>query len=287
MFFNLMQSKSSKPVAMVFGASRGIGRSIALALCVDYNVVVLAKSSGVSNLPGTVETVLQEIQDLGGSGKAVKCDVRSSSDIQSAINSTIGEFGRIDAVVYNAGAIKWDPVGKTSLKQYELMHQVNVRGFYCVVQHVLPLFEAQGSGKFLVVSPPIYSRFFKGKTPYAMTKVALTVLALGLATELPKGISISALWPAKAIKTYVTDRLNIPDKLLRRPEIFSDCVVCILKCPSEEVNGRALLDEDFLRSLGHQDFEKYRCDPTSEPPRMMPANFPDLRVSEEFITAKL
>lgn len=181
---------NTKPVAMVFGASRGIGKSIAVTLSRRYHIIVLSKSSGSSKLPGTIEEVLADIIAIGNTGECIKCDVRSSESISNAVNHTFKKYGRIDAVICNAGAIYWADVKDTTLDRYDLMHSVNDRGLYAVIQSVLPIYNAQKTGKFVVVSPPIYSRFFRGKTAYAMTKVAMSVLAMGLAMDFKKSQSI-------------------------------------------------------------------------------------------------
>ena len=266
-------------IALVFGGSRGIGAKICETLSKDYTVVVLAKTSlsdPQSKLPGTIEEVAAKC-----GGMAIKCNVAIDSDIKNAVDLILKTFSKIDVVVYNAGAILWEPVLKTPLKRYDLMHNVNQRGLYAVIQNILPVFTHQDSGRFVVVAPPIYSRFFQGKTPYAMTKIAMSVLCVGLSTELPPSIAITCLWPATGIKSFVTTVKGIPDEVLRKPDIFADCIVEILKSDVMLVNGKCLIDEDFLRSRGFTEFAKYRCYPEKEPPRMMPVKFPDLTVQEE------
>lgn len=262
---------------MVFGGSRGIGAQICQTLSLEYFVIVLAKTTELDpKLPGNIDQVAKECH-----GFAIKCDVTNDSNIEDAINLVVNKFGRIDAVVYNAGSIFWDSILKTPMKRYDLMHRVNARGFYKVVQVLLPIFNQQQFGRIVSVSPPIYSRFFKGKTAYSMTKIAMSVLAIGMSTELFNNQAITCLWPATGIKSYVTQVKGIKDELLRKPEIFSDCCLEIFKSDSKLVNGRCLIDEDFLREVGRTDFRKYRCDLQREPPRMMPKKFPDLMVDEE------
>ncbi|KAI8898265.1 CG5590-like protein [Globomyces pollinis-pini] len=275
--------KSSKPVAMVFGASRGIGAQIAITLSKQYHVILLSKSTinQPSKLPGTIEDVLQRLMEENGTGECIHCDVRKESTINHAIDQVVSKYGRIDAIIYNPGAIDWSKVKSTTVKKFDLMHEVNDRGLYLTVHHALPIFDEQKFGRFIVVSPPIYSRFFRGKTPYAMTKIAMSVLAVGLSMELGENQSISCLWPATAIKSQVTDNFKMDDKLLRDPSIFADACLEILNQPIEVVNGKCLIDEDFLKSTGVTNFEKYRCNPLVEPPRMLPKKFPSLLVEEQ------
>ncbi|WAR12861.1 HSDL2-like protein [Mya arenaria] len=256
--------------ALVLGASRGIGRQIAITLSRNgYSVIVASKTvESTDKLPGSIHSVVKEIEQDGGVAFPVQCDCRSEGDIQNAVRVAIERFGRIDAAVYNAGAILWKPVLQTSLKRFDLMIDVNVRGAYCLVQEAVPRMLEQKHGRLVLVAPPIYNRFFKGKTPYSVSKVGMTILAKGLAHEIhATGVSISTLWPATVIRAHVTDVMNVPASHMRTPDIFADAVCRI----------------DYLRSEGVTSFTKYRCDPDVEPPRMMPEVFPDLSVREEHV----
>lgn len=169
------------------------------------------------------------------------------------------------------------------------MQQVNVEGLYGTIQAVLPQFEKQGwKGRIVVVSPPIYSRFFRGKTAYAMGKVGMSVLTKGLAMdwerEGKKDIAITSIWPAAAIQSAATQNVegdNLQD--LRKPTIFSDAILEVLRSDPLDVNGCLELDEDFLRKKGYrdEDFEKYSLVPGAKPRRIMPKELPDLRVAEQ------
>lgn len=104
-------------------------------------------------------------------------------------------------IIYNSGAIWWAPIEKTPMKRFQLMQQVNAEGLYGVVQAALPHFKNNGwTGRIVVVSPPIYSRFFRGKTAYAIGKVGMSVLTKGLAMdwvrEGKRDMAITSIWPA-------------------------------------------------------------------------------------------
>lgn len=117
----------------------------------------------------TISTVAREILESGGTATAIPVDTRDFSSIQNLIQQTISTHGRLDVLIYNSGAIWWASVEKTPMKRFQLMQRVNVEGLYGAVQAALPHFEKQGwRGRIIVVSPPIYSRFFRGKTAYAM-----------------------------------------------------------------------------------------------------------------------
>lgn len=220
---------SAKQVALVVGASRGIGRQVALDLAKNgYNgksgkrkdwqklkgsiVVVAAKTtsnpSDLASFPpdpnsasSTINTVEREIQQAGGDATAIEVDTRSSANVQTLIDQTVKQYGGLDVLIYNSGAIWWASVENTPMKRFQLMQKVNPEGLYGTIQAALPHFEANGwKGRIIVVSPPIYSRFFRGKTAYAMGKVGMSVLTKGLAMDFEregkKEMAITSIWPA-------------------------------------------------------------------------------------------
>ncbi|KAK1250019.1 hypothetical protein MKX08_010022 [Trichoderma sp. CBMAI-0020] len=318
---------SQTPVALVVGASRGIGRQVAIDLAKNgYAVVVAAKSiTDPSKLTdkapnpktsaSTVTTVAREITSAGGDATPIQVDVRSEESVNALVAQTIAvsstsdshshlyekalpkthslvqKYGRLDVLVYNSGAIWWASVAKTPLKRFQLMQRVNPEGLYAVVQAALPhLRRSDNGGRIVVVSPPIYSRFFRGKTAYAMGKVGMSVLTKGLAIDFEreglKDMAITSIWPAVAIESAATEQFTKknPDeeKDLRKPTIFSDAILAILRSPAAKVNGELVLDEDFLREhCGVTDFSKYSVVPGSSPRRIMPAKLPDLTVAEQ------
>lgn len=174
------------------------------------------------------------------------------------------------------------------MKRFQLMQRVNVEGLYGTIQAALPQFKKQGwKGRIIVVSPPIYSRFFRGKTAYAMGKVGMSVLTKGLAMDFErdgkKDMAITSIWPAVAIQSAATERAEREEggRDLRKPSIYSDAILAMLKSRTEEVNGCLELDEDFLRKKGVTDFDRYSVVEGARPRRIMPAEFPDLRVREQ------
>ncbi|KAF5661544.1 oxidoreductase [Fusarium heterosporum] len=292
---------SKKHVALVVGASRGIGRQVAVDLARNgYAVVVAAKTiSDPSSLSepfppnpnssaSTITTVAREIIAAGGDAAAIQVDVRYPESIDALISQTISTYGRLDVLVYNSGAIFWAPVSSTPVKRFQLMQRVNPEGLYATVQAALP--HLPSTGRIVVVSPPIYSRFFRGKTAYAMGKVGMSVLTKGLAMDFERegktGMSITSIWPAVAIESAATEQFTRknPEEAndLRKATIFSDAILAILQAPPAVVNGELLLDEDFLRDYaGVTDFAKYNVIPGTTPRRIMPQTLPDLTVAEQ------
>ncbi|KAJ5210183.1 hypothetical protein N7491_009990 [Penicillium cf. griseofulvum] len=293
----------TQQVALIIGASRGIGRQVAIDLAKNgYAVMLSAKTtsdaSTVSPFPpdpnssqSTINTVEREIREAGGHAATVAVDVRDAAQIQHAFEETVRVFGKLDVLVYNSGAIWWSAVEDTPLKRFKLMQQVNPEGLYATVQAALPLFEKGGwKGRIVVVSPPIYSRFFRGKTAYAMGKVGMSVLVKGLAMDFVRQgrneMAVTSIWPAASIESAATEHNKGSDtsykKDLRKPTIFSDAVLAMLRAPHQIVNGLLDTDEDFLREkCGVSDFSKYSVIRGSTPRRIMPAKFPVLEVAEQ------
>jgi NAD(P)-dependent dehydrogenase (short-subunit alcohol dehydrogenase family) len=296
----------SPKVVIVIGASRGIGRQIAITLSQTSTVIVAAKSSSPESPPSktpfppdpnspssTIDTVVREITQAGGTAHPHPVDVRSPASIKSLIQNTLSKHSHIDAVIYNPGSIFWASVEETSLKRYQLMHEVNTQGLYCVVQEILPHFYGQGHGTLVVVSPPIYSRFPRGKTAYAMTKFAMTTLTMGLHHDFKRQNSksgfegvVCSIWPATGIVSAATEITRPGSSVeLRKPSIFADAILAILEVPRREwgrVSGKTWLDEDYLRELkGMSDFSGYAVKQGVEVRRIMPRRLPILEVEEE------
>src|SRR5262245_6044254 len=125
-------SPSQGRVAIVTGASRGIGRAIALGLAkAGWAVVVAAKSTASTDkLPGSIHSVAAEVEALGAAALAVQTDVRDEAQIDSMVRATLDRFGRIDLLVNNAGALHWRPVQETPPKRFDLVMDVNVRAAF-------------------------------------------------------------------------------------------------------------------------------------------------------------
>ncbi|KAE8440943.1 hypothetical protein EG329_006182 [Mollisiaceae sp. DMI_Dod_QoI] len=297
-----MAAKNQK-VALVVGASRGIGRQVAIDLAKNgYTVVVSAKSTSdayatkpfppdPNSQQSTISTVEREIREAGGQATAIAVDTRDYDSVQRLVNETVKIYGHLDVLVYNSGAIWWASVENTPMKRFQLMQRINPEGLYGTIQASLPHFKQNGwKGRVIVVCPPIYSRFFRGKAAYAMGKVGMSVLVKGLAMDLErdgkKDMAVTGIWPASSIESAATGQFlkNDPDSArdLRKPTIYSDAILAMLRAPVSEVNGLLDLDEDFLRRVeGVEDFSKYSVVEGAVPRRIMPAEFPDLTVAEQ------
>src|SRR5690606_10354921 len=114
----------------ITGASRGIGKAIALRAARDGANIVIAAKSDVANpkLPGTIHSAAAEVEAAGGKALALKVDVREEDSVVDAMAKAAAHFGGIDILVNNASAIYLASLADTPMKRFDLMHQVNVRG---------------------------------------------------------------------------------------------------------------------------------------------------------------
>jgi len=253
----------------ITGASRGIGREIALKAAADgANIVIAAKSAEPHpKLEGTIFSVAAEVEAAGGKALALQLDVRDEQAVAAAMAQAAEHFGGIDALVNNAGAIKLVGVEKLEPKRFDLMYQINTRAVMVCSQAALPYLKQSASGHILNLSPPLNldAKWFAQHGPYTVTKYGMSMLTLGMSEEFKKyGISVNSLWPKTMIATAAIEfELGSRDafKRARTPAIMADAAHAILSSEGRSLTGRLLIDEDILREQGVSDFEQYRFDP--------------------------
>jgi citronellol/citronellal dehydrogenase len=273
-----MSSLKNKTI-IITGASRGIGREVALACAAEgANIVIAAKSDQPHpKLEGTIHSVVKEVEEAGGQGLAVKVDVRSEEDIDNLIAKTVEKFGGIDAIINNAGAIALAGVESTSLKKLDLMMQVNFRAVFLLSQKALPHLKKSENGHILSFSPPLDldRRWMRNHSPYTLTKYGMSMLTMGMSDEFKRyGIAVNALWPRTVIHTAATSFGGKQSfDRARAPKIMADAAFALLKTANREITGQLLIDEDFLRTQGVEDFEQYRANPESDKTDLMPDLF--------------
>lgn len=126
--------------AFITGASRGIGKAIALRLAKEgANIIIAAKSVEENpTLGGTIFSAAAEIESVGGNALAVQCDIRDEHQIQLAVEKGVEKFGGIDILINNASAIGLTNTEKTEPKRFDLMHDINVRGTFFVSRACIP-----------------------------------------------------------------------------------------------------------------------------------------------------
>jgi citronellol/citronellal dehydrogenase len=256
-------------VAIVTGASRGIGRAIALKLAAEGADVVLAAKTMEpdARLPGTLPEVAAAIEKLGRRALPVRTNVRETADLERLVAETHKAFGRVDILVNNAGALWWYPVVETPAKKFDLVMEVNVRASFVLSHLVAPLMIAQKGGHIINMSPPIDFSVLAGRVGYMISKFGMTMLAMGLAEELKEhGVAVNALWPRTIIESQATINFGLGDRSQwRKAEIMADATFELVRHRPARYTGQALLDEQVLRDAGVTDFSSYACVPGAEP----------------------
>lgn len=254
----------------ITGASRGIGKAIALRAARDgANVAIAAKTADPHpKLEGTIYTAAEEISAAGGNALPLVLDVRDDEAVREAIDKTAAHFGGLDILVNNASAIQLTPLAGTDMKRFDLMHQVNTRGTLACCKHAIEHLKASANPHILMLSPPLdmQEKWFAPFTPYSIAKYGMSLVVLGLAGELrSKGIAVNALWPRTTIATAAIRNIIGGDRMIqqsRTPDILADAAYEIFTSPSSEFTGRFLIDDTFLASRGVTDFDRYRVDPS-------------------------
>lgn len=250
----------------ITGASRGIGKAIALRAAKDGARIVIAAKTVEPDprLPGTIYSAALEVEKVGGRALACVVDVRSEDAIRAAVAQAVSTFGGIDILVNNASAISLTGTLDTPVRRYDLMHQVNTRGTFACSQACLPHLLRAANPHILNISPPLVmrERWLSPHVAYTMTKFGMSMCVAGMAGEFRQaGVAVNALWPRTVIATAATQNLLGGDAIVRgsrTPEIMADAAHIVLTRPSRESSGQFWIDEDVLHGAGVTDFEKYQ-----------------------------
>ncbi|RMD96858.1 MAG: NAD(P)-dependent oxidoreductase [Deltaproteobacteria bacterium] len=271
-----MRSLAGKTL-FITGASRGIGKAVALRAAADgARIAIAAKTEHPHpKLPGTIYTAAEEIQAAGGEALPLVVDVRSEEMVAAAIEKTVTHFGGIDILVNNASAISLTSTEATEMKRFDLMHQINTRGTFLCTKLAIPHLRKAENPHVLNMSPPLRMepRWFAPHVAYTMAKYGMSMCVLGMAEEFQaEGIAFNALWPRTTIATAAVRNLLGGEEMIqrsRKPEIVADAAWFILTRKSRECTGNFFIDEEVLTQEGITDFRNYQVDPNLSPSELM------------------
>jgi citronellol/citronellal dehydrogenase len=252
-------------VALVTGASRGIGKALALRLAREGAAVVVASKSEQSTerLPGSIHQTAEEIRAAGGRALAVPTDVRDEDAVHRMVDRAVEEFGRLDILVNNAGVIWLQPILQTPAKRFDLVMGVNVRAAYLACHYALPHMVKQGWGHVLNMCPRLSTGPSPGKVAYMISKLGMAYVALGLAAEhAADNIAGNTLWPRTIIESQASLNWGMASRdQWRTPEILCDASIAILAQEPRTCTGRQWIDEEALSELaGITNFDAYWCE---------------------------
>lgn len=266
---SVFQSKT----VLITGASRGIGKAIAIRLAREgANVAIAAKTVDPHpKLEGTIYTAAKEIAEAGsGSVLPLQADIRDEEAITQLVQKTVSTFGGIDMLINNASAISLVSTAQTEPKRYDLMQDINVRGSFLVSRACIPFLKKAANPHILNLSPPIDldPKWFAKHLAYTISKYGMSMIILGLSAELKEfNIAVNALWPRTTIATAAVRNLPGGEGLITRsrtPEIMADAAFHILQRPSVQCTGNFFIDEQVLHAAGIRDLDHYAVTPGSE-----------------------
>jgi NAD(P)-dependent dehydrogenase (short-subunit alcohol dehydrogenase family) len=248
-------------IALVTGASRGIGEAIARRFAAEGAAVAVTARTvdeGDHRLRGSVSTTVRAITEAGGSAIAVAADLAKADDRRRLVERVTRELGPIDVLVNNAAVTYFEPVVDFGERHYDLMFEVQVRAPFQLAQAVVPGMAERGAGWILNISSaagrhpegPPYRRGLRGGTVYGMCKAALERFTTGLAAEVhADGIAVNALAPTGLVGTpgiehHGLDR-GVPKELIESTDEFAGAALWLCSGPPSERTGRI----DYSRRL--------------------------------------
>ncbi|MFY8091148.1 MAG: SDR family oxidoreductase [Chitinophagaceae bacterium] len=253
----------------ITGATRGIGKAIALKLAKEgANIVIAAKSVEENpKLGGTIFSAAQEIEAAGGKALPLQVDIRFEDQIQAAVKKAVEQFGGIDVLINNASAIQLTGTLQTEAKRFDLMHDINVRGTFLMAQACIPYLQKSSNAHILTLSPPInlINKWMAPHVAYTMSKFNMSMMAMAWAGEFKKdNIASNALWPKTTIDTAAVRNLlggEALAKMSRTVDILADAAYFILSKQNLEYTGNTFIDEDVLAKEGITDLSNYSVVP--------------------------
>ncbi len=194
----------SGKVALVTGASRGIGREIAITLA-GYGATVIVNYNGSAQ---AAQEVVDTIVANGGLAKAVQASVAKDEDCKRLIEDALAEFGKIDILVNNAGITKDNLMMKITEEDYDAVMDTNVKGTFMTIKHMYRAFLKQRGGRIINMSSVTGLSGNAGQTNYAASKAAIVGLTKSVAKELAaRNVTCNAIAPG-FIATEMTEKMS-------------------------------------------------------------------------------
>lgn len=243
-------------VAIVTGASRGLGRAIAEEYAREgAQVVVCARPQSPTGLPGTVSDTASAIQAAGGEAFSVPCDVSDEAQVEHMVQSVMERYGKIDVLFNNAGIMV---LGKTMLEidtqEWDQSVAVNLRGPYLTCKHVVPIMIQQRKGNIVNIGSTMgVNHLAEGGVLYSSSKAALHMFSLVLAEEVREhNIAVNILSPgglkSEGSGAIPWARGNWDTRV--DPEVVGPAAVYLALQDAQSMTGQLVLRADFGKSWG-------------------------------------
>lgn len=251
-------------VILVTGASRGIGREIAVRVAADGATVALLARTETPNpkLPGTLQETADAVRDAGGHPLPVICDVRDPAAVEAAVATVAAQCDVIDAVVNNAGALDLRSTSELPLNVFHRLLEVNVEGPFALVQAALPYLIKSANAHIVNVSPPLNLAppWVGAHVRHTTGKYAASLLTLGWAAEFASiPVAVNSVWPATTVAStgMIVAMGDGVRARAREPQIMADAIRALL-ARSTDCTGNFYTDEEILRDEGLSDMSGYR-----------------------------
>ncbi|KAI9030580.1 short chain dehydrogenase [Hyaloraphidium curvatum] len=257
-------------VVFVSGGTRGIGLACAVRLAREgARVVITGKTTDPhSKLPGTIYSAAEECKAAGApAALGLPCDIRSEEQVFKAVQAAVDAFGGIDILINNASALHTQQTEQLSVKEFDLVHQINNRGTWLVTKACIPHLKASARAgrnpKVITMCPPITTEPFAIGAGYWTAKTGMSLQVLGHAEELrAAGVAVNGLWPRKFVFTAAV-RFRFSDTsapYCYHTGVQADAVYTIVMQPAD-YTGNLTIDTDVVASQGIDPAE-YKVDPS-------------------------
>jgi len=242
-----MDNKSlANKTAVVTGASRGIGRAIAIKLASEGANIILNYRSSIKS----VEEVMAEIKAMGGKAVAVQGDVSSFAEAEKIIKAAVENFGSLDILVNNAGITKDGLLMRMKEEDFDSVIETNLKGTFNCIRHATPIMMKQRSGRIINMSSVVGVAGNAGQVNYSASKAGVIGITKSAAKELAsRGITVNAVAPG-FIQTDMTDVLSdkvkedilsgIPLKRLGKPQEIADLVSFLVSGSGSYITGQVI-----------------------------------------------
>jgi citronellol/citronellal dehydrogenase len=257
----------SDKVAIVTGSSRGIGKAMALGLAREGATVVVAARSETErpNAPGTIYATAAEIEAMGGKALPVRCNVREEESIYTMAQRTIDALGRIDVLVNNAGVGTYRPFLEITVKEWDLVMDINLRAAFICCKAVAPAMMEQGGGSIINISSHAATNIFSSTLnadqgteialmgqAYGAAKAGLERFTWGLAAELGRyNIAVNALKPLRPVLTegFQAQRPDADFSTWATPEAMVKAITFLAQQDARGLSGAVVTAEEIVRRL--------------------------------------
>lgn len=233
-------------VAIVTGASRGIGKAVAQALAAEGASVVINYNASTE----AAEAVVEQIRKAGGKAEALKCNVADFAESETFAKTVTEKYGRVDILVNNAGITRDNLVVRMTEEEFNAVLDTNLKGAFHMIRHLTRTFMKQRYGKIINISSVSGIIGNAGQANYSASKAGLIGLTKSVARELAsRNICVNAVAPG-FIRTDMTDKLpeivqenaikTIPLGKMGSPEDIAQAVLFLAEEASDYITGQVL-----------------------------------------------